>query len=127
MGRRKKERNGIYDRIGEEVNLEKCPVCREHTDCFAWLDGKCTALSVSGGQGCSFYKPADKGVEDCRNVYMRLKAAGRYDLIQKYIKFYTRMGFIDEEIEKAEQESREMEKWEDADFKSLMTQIPGFS
>jgi hypothetical protein len=44
MGRKKKEKVGSFDRIGEEVNLEKCPECVEHPDCFAWMDGRCTAL-----------------------------------------------------------------------------------
>ena len=44
MGRKKKEKVGSFDRIGEEVNLEKCPECVEHSDCFAWMEGRCTAL-----------------------------------------------------------------------------------
>lgn len=55
MGRKKKEKVGTFDRIGEEVNLEKCPECLEHPDCFAWMEGRCTALNESGGQGCVFY------------------------------------------------------------------------
>ena len=54
MGRKKKEKVGSFDRIGEEVNLEKCPECVEHPDCFAWMEGRCTALKESGGRGCAF-------------------------------------------------------------------------
>ena len=127
MGRRKKERNGIYDRLGEEVNLEKCPECREHSDCFSCLEGRCTALSVCGGQGCSFYKPKEKAIDDFRDSYRRLKESGRYDLIQKYIKFYTVMGFLDEEIEVEERETRRLDAYRDSDFSALMKQVPGFS
>ena len=127
MGRRKKERNGVYDRIGEEVNLEKCPECREHSDCFSSLEGRCTALSVCGGQGCPFYKPKEKAIDDFRDSYRRLKESGRYDLIQKYIKFYTAMGFLDEEIEAEERETRRLDEYRDSDFSALMKQVPGFS
>ena len=57
MGRKKKEKVGSFDRIGEEVNLEKCPECVEHPDCFAWMDGRCTALKESGCRGCVFLLP----------------------------------------------------------------------
>ena len=127
MGRRKKERNGVYDRIGEEVNLEKCPECREHGDCFSCLEGRCTALSVCGGLGCSFYKPGEKAVEDCRDSYRRLKETRRYDLIQRYIKLYMTMGFLDEEIEAEECETRKLDEYRDSDFDALMKQVPGFS
>ena len=58
MGRKRKNffENVTFDRIGEPVNLEKCPECAEHSDCFACIGGKCTALSESGGQGCVFYR-----------------------------------------------------------------------
>ena len=127
MGRKRKEKDGIYDRLGEEVNLEKCPECPEHTDCFSCLEGRCTALNASGGQGCSFYKPAEKGIEDCRAAYERLKKAGRYDLIRKYIKAYMAMGFLDDEIEEEEQKTKKLEDYRESDFRELMTQVPGFS
>ena len=33
MGRKKKEKVGSFDRIGEEVNLEKCPECAFSESC----------------------------------------------------------------------------------------------
>ena len=126
MGRKKKEKIGIYDRLGEEVNLEKCPECQEHTDCFSCLEGRCTALNASGGQGCSFYKPAEKGIEDSRAVYQRLKEAGRHDLIRKYIKAYVAMGFLDDEIDEEGKKVKRLEDYRESDFRNLMSQIPGF-
>ncbi len=126
MGRKKKERIGTYDRIGEEVNLEKCPECLEHTDCFSCLDGRCTALNASGGQGCSFYKSAEKGIDDTGAAYQVLKKARRYDLIGKYIKAYEAMGLLDDEIEEEEQKAKRWEDYRKLDFSNLMSQVPGF-
>ena len=36
--------------------MDKCPECAEHPNCFACIDGKCTALSECVGQGCVFYR-----------------------------------------------------------------------
>ena len=127
MGRKRKEKDGIFDRIGEEVNLEKCPECSEHPDCFCHLNGKCTALNASGGQGCVFYKPTERALEEGRTAYRKLKAAKRHDLIQRYIKAYTAMGFLDEEIVAADEKIKEFEAFRHADFRKLMTQVPGFS
>ena len=126
MGRKRKEKVGVYDRLGETVNLEKCPECPEHSDCFSYLDGKCTALNVCGGQGCVFYKPAGIAVEESRVGYKRLRGACRNDLIEKYVKAYVTMGFLDEEIEMEEQKSKKLEDYRESDFTKLMTQIPGF-
>lgn len=121
MGRKRKEKLGDFDRLGEAVNLEKCPECSEHTDCFSWMGGKCTALNVSGGQGCSFYKPAEECIRNCRAAYLKLKAAGRYDLIRKYIKAYEAMGFIDEDVEAAEQKASDFEAFRDSDYQEQMS------
>ncbi len=122
----KKEKTGIYDRTGEKVNLEKCPECLEHTDCFSCLEGRCTALNTSGGQGCPFYKPAEKGINDTGAAYQRLKKDRRYDLIGKYIKAYEAMGFLDDEIEEEERKAKRLEDYRESDFSNLMSQIPGF-
>lgn len=126
MGRKRKEVVGTMDILGESVNLEKCPECPEHTDCFSCLEGRCTALNESGGQGCVFYKSAAKGIEDCREMYQKLKQAGRYDLLRKYIKAYTAMGLIDDEIEAEEQKMKSLDDYRESDFRAIMTQIPGF-
>ena len=72
--------------------MEKCPECAEHPDCFACIEGKCTALSESGGQGCVFYKPEQQAIQEALRAYQVLKGKKRYDLIQKYIKAFTALG-----------------------------------
>ena len=126
MGRKRKEKDGIFDRIGEEVNLEKCPECSEHPDCFCHLNGKCTALNASGGQGCVFYKPLEQALEESRMVYRKLKRIKRYDLIQRYIKVYMAMGILDDEIEAETEKIKEIEAFRHMDLQMLITQIPGF-
>ena len=127
MGRKRIRQIGTTDRIGEEVNLDKCPECGEHPDCFCYLEGKCTALNACGGQGCVFYKPVSDALEEGRAAYRKLREKGRHDLIQRYVKAYTAMGFLDEEIEAANEKARELEAFRLADFRKLMTQVPGFS
>ncbi len=126
MGRKRKERTGIYDRIGEEISPEKCPECKEHTDCFSCMEGRCTALKASGGQGCFFYKPAEKGIEECRSIYQKLRKSRRYDLIKKYFKSYVALGILDDDIDAETEYSRRLEDYRESDFKALMSQVPGF-
>ena len=104
MGRKRKNFNEdtIYDRIGEPVNLDKCPECAEHPDCFACIGGKCTALSESGGQGCVFYKPEHQALQEVRRAYQVLKENKRYDLIAKYLKALTALGATAQEFDAGE-------------------------
>ena len=97
MGRKRKIlfEDITYDRIGEPVNMDKCPECAEHPDCFACIEGKCTALSECGGQGCVFYKPEQQAIQEALRAYQMLKGKKRYDLIQKYIKAFTALGAKD--------------------------------
>lgn len=98
MGRKRIKAEGSKDRIGETVDLAKCPSCEEHPDCFACMEGKCTALIISGGQDCAFYKPAEVELVQCKESYRRLKESERTDLISKYIKPLTALGVLDDEI-----------------------------
>ena len=127
MGRKRIKPVGTTDRIGEEVNLDKCPECSEHPDCFCHLNGKCTALNACGGQGCVFYMPAEKAFKEGRAAYRKLKEMKRHNLIQRYIKAYTAMGFLDEELEAADEKIKEFEAFRHTDLRKLMTQVPGFS
>ena len=95
MGRKKKEKVGSFDRIGEEVNLEKCPECVEHPGCFAWMEGRCTALKESGGRGCVFYCPAEIAIAEARVCFRKLMEQHRTDLIQKYFKALSALGLLD--------------------------------
>ena len=99
MGRRKKEKVGTFDRIGEAVDLEKCPDCVEHPDCFCWMEGKCTALKESGGEGCVFYCPAELAVAEAKQSFKRLMELHRTDLIEKYFKPLSALGVMDDEID----------------------------
>ena len=127
MGRKRIREEKPRDRIGEEVNFEKCPECSEHPDCFCYIEGKCTALNVSGGQGCVFYKPTAEALREGRAAYRKLREEKRHDLIRRYIKAYTAMGFLDEEIEAANEKSKEFETLRHADYRKLMGQVPGVS
>ena len=110
MGRMRKIKTGTYDRIGEKVNLDKCPQCGWYSDCFACMDGYCTALSEVMGDRCSFYKSYDDAKAEVIQSYQRLKAAQRYDLIQKYIKQLTALGALDGEILELAQKGLEIDK-----------------
>lgn len=98
MGRMRKMRTGTYDRIGEKVNLDKCPKCGWHSDCFACMNGHCTALSETVEGDCIFYKSYEDATAENIQCYQKLKEAGRYDLIQKYIKPLTEVGALEGEI-----------------------------
>lgn len=104
MGRKRKNfiEDITYDRIGEPVNMDKCPECAEHPDCFACIDGKCTALNESGGQGCVFYKPEHQALQEVRRAYQVLKENKRYDLIAKYLKALTALGATAQEFDAGE-------------------------
>ena len=86
------------DVIGEPVDLDRCPDCHDYPDCFSCMDGKCTALKESGGRSCVFYCPRERAIEFTKDSYQRLKEQGRIDLIMKYIKVFSLLGALDEEI-----------------------------
>ena len=118
MGRKKTRffENITYDRIGEPVNMDKCPECAEHPDCFACIDGMCSALSESGGQGCVFYKPEQQALQEVQRGYQVLKENRRFDLIAKYRKAFTALGAKDEEFYAGEIIMAELDKYAADDF-----------
>jgi len=120
MGRKRIKAEGSKDRIGETIDLARCPTCEEHPDCLACMEGKCTALSISGGQGCVFYKPAEVELAQSKASYRRLKEEGKHDLISKYIKPLTALGVLDDEISEAEAVGRTMEEFEAADYEKQL-------
>ena len=127
MGRKRTKAIGMADRIGEEIDLTKCPECNDHPGCFSCMDGRCTALNESGGKGCGFYCPKKKAIREAKAAYKKLKENGRYDLIRKYVKYYTAMGFLDDEIREYDRKAEELDTFKNVDFDSLMKQTPGFS
>ena len=128
MGRKKKEasanvENIVKDRIGESVDLNKCPVCTAHTDCFGNIEGKCTALNctVCGGQGCTFYKPSDVAQAEDKKAYKRLVENQRYDLIQKYGKQLSALGAMDDEI--INEASSDLDAYAEADYQKQLAEM----
>lgn len=118
MGRKRTRffENITYDRIGEPVNLEKCPECAEHPDCFACIGGKCTALSECGGQGCVFYKPEQQALQEVQRAYRVLKENKCYDLIAKYMKALTALGATAQEFDDGESIMADLDEYAAEDF-----------
>lgn len=123
MGRKKIEKNELRDRIGEKLDLNQCPLCNTHTDCFAWMDGYCTALNECGGEQCPFYKPADQAVAEAKACYASLKARGKEDVIARYSKQLAAIGAMDDELNEAEQAADDLEAFADCDFKQIMEEV----
>ena len=96
--------------------MDKCPECAEHPDCFACIDGKCTALSESGGQGCVFYKPEQQALQEVQRGYQVLKENRRFDLIAKYLKALTALGATAQEFDAGENIMAELDKYAADDF-----------
>ena len=113
MGRKRKNffEDITYDRIGEPVNMDRCPECAEHPDCFACIDGKCTALNESGGQGCVFYKPEQQALQEVQRGYQVLKENKRFDLIAKYMKALTALGATAQEFDAGESIMDELDEF----------------
>lgn len=118
MGRKRKNfiENITYDRIGEPVNMDKCPECAEHPDCFACIDGKCTALNESGGQGCVFYKPEQQALQEVQRAYQVLKENKRFDLIAKYMKVLDALGATEQEFDAGESIMDELDEYAVEDY-----------
>ena len=127
MGRKPKNKNQeanpniVQDRVGETTDLSVCPICEKHTDCFANMGGRCTALKkVRDTADCPFYKNADANNAECRHCFQRLKEKGRYDLISKYIVTLSALGLLDDEFEMAEQCSEELELFRERNYREQL-------
>lgn len=124
MGRKRKEiieTTEPRDRIGEPVDFEKCPDCIDHTDCFACIDGKCTALKESGGADCIFYKPLEKAIMENKKIYMELRRKGRGDLIRAHAGVFAALGVFNDEIREADGTADDLDFFRTADYeKALM-------
>ena len=111
----------IRDRVGELTDLSECPVCAEHPDCFANIEGRCTALKkVEDGVPCPFYKNAEANMAEARRSYQRLKENGRSDLISRYIKPLSAMGLLDDEIEAAAQYGEEFDAFRESNYQEQL-------
>lgn len=116
------DKNMVKDRIGESVDLNKCPVCTAHTDCFGNIEGKCTALNctICGGHGCTFYKPLEVSMAEDKAAYKKLFENQRYDLIHKYGKQLSALGAMDDDVE---DEGIDFEAYAEADYQKQLAEM----
>ena len=126
MGRKRTKEIKPLDRVGEEIDLEKCPVCTNHPDCFSNMEGRCTALK-SADEGCVFYCPSHKAMAEAKQAYQKLKELGRTDLIRKYIKPMTALGLLDDELEEFDRKAAELDAYKNVDFDALMRETPDYA
>lgn len=129
MGRKpkaeaEKKSDIVKDRVGEKTDLFLCPECpcaMILTDCFANINGRCTALKETEGSiPCVFYKSTEAFFSDAKRSYQRLKEKGRTDLIGKYIKTLSVMGMLDDEIEAAESCGEQFELFKERDYQDQL-------
>ena len=114
----------IMDWAGEKVERDDCMPCTKHPDCFACVEGCCTALRMPDGRqskkkpvsACVFYLPVDKAKESAKRGYQRLKKLGRKDLIDKYAKSLIATGAMDEEIQEATLQAESFERFREANY-----------
>ena len=125
MGRKRIDEIITKDRVGESVDLKKCPECVEHPDCFACMEGKCTALRESGGQGCVFYKPEQQALQEVQRGYQVLKENRRFDLIAKYRKALTALGATAQEFDAGESIMAELDEYAAEDYAAQLEAMAG--
>lgn len=86
------------ERLGEYLELQGCPACSGHTDCFAWSEGRCTVLKEANDKECVFYKPMEQVRKENQAIYEKLVKNKRYDLLEKYQFIYADLGIEDPEF-----------------------------
>ena len=84
------------------------PICREHPGCFANMNGACMALKSPPLLPCPFFKTSEDHRRGQARAFYGLISQGRFDLIRKYIETYRDAGFLDGEIEQAEERRAEL-------------------
>ena len=123
----KVDKDMVRDRIGELVDLNKCPVCTAHTDCFGNINGKCTALNDSGvcnGQGCVFYKNHDQALSENKAAFKKLVQTRRYDLISKYGKQLVAIGAMDDEaMDDSFEGGCDLDAFAEADYQKQLEEL----
>ena len=120
----------LKDWAGEEVDRDSCPECLKHLDCFACVDGYCTALRIPDrrvskkkkavSDECGFYKPIQQVRESGIRGYRRLKKIGRRDLIDKYADTLIMTGTMDDEIQEADMQAESFDQFRENDFSDQM-------
>ena len=120
----------LMDWAGESVDRDSCPPCTKHPDCFACVEGYCTALRIPDGRvpkkkkttndDCGFYKPVQQVKNTGIRGYQRLKEIGRRDLIDKYADTLIVTGAMDEEIQEANLQAEEFDQFREVNFNEQM-------
>ncbi len=123
------KREKLTDWAGEKVDRDSCPECEKHPDCFAYVDGHCTALRIPDGRStkkqpadtdCSFYKPVQEARESGIRAYRRLKENNRMDLIIQYADTLIHTGAMDDEIVQADREADSLDRFREKNFSEQM-------
>lgn len=119
----------LKDWAGENVDMESCPECTKHPDCFANVKGYCTALRKPDGRAskkkavdteCAFYKTEKKARESGIRAYRRLKENNRMDLIIQYADTLIHTGAMDDEIQEADLQAELLERFRETNFNEQM-------
>ncbi len=119
----------LTDWVGETVDRDTCPPCTKHPDCFACVEGYCTALRIPDGRvskkkadsdECGFYKPIQQVKESGICGYLRLKELGRRDLINKYVNTLIVTGAMDDEIREADLQAESFNQYRETNFNEQM-------
>ena len=114
--RRKKD---IRDPAGRPVDLDECPDCSDHPDCFAWRVGKCMALNTVE-KPCSFYRNAEENRTEIQTCYELLVQRGRSDLIRKYKSSLIAFGVFDQEFQDAGDFASELAEYRKKDYQDQL-------
>ena len=119
----------LKDWAGESVDRDSCPECSKHPDCFACVEGYCTALWILDGrvkrkkteeEECHFYRPVQEVRESGVRAYRRLKEQDRMDLIIRHADTLIHTGAMDEEIQETNLQTESLERFQETDFSEQM-------
>lgn len=119
----------LTDWIGESVDRDSCPQCEKHSDCFACVEGYCTALRIPDGRvskkktekgECPFYKTEQEARKSGIRGYRRLKENGRMDLIIQHADVLIHTGAMDDELREADHQAESLELFREENLSSQM-------
>ncbi|HIR70961.1 MAG TPA: hypothetical protein IAA55_06745 [Candidatus Pullilachnospira gallistercoris] len=112
-GRRTKEEMERVRMERSQRIRETFPICKAHSDCHAFQDGRCAALADTdfGGRDCPFYKNREENRKEQKDGLEHLIRTGRTDLIAKYKKPLGELGILEASDEYTVQAARELEQY----------------
>lgn len=119
-----KDRKWTTDKVGKVINLSSCPVCQvcgKRPDCFACINGRCTALRETvKTNSCPFYKSVERNKTELEASFNRLMSTGRIDLITKYMGTLAELGVFDDKLEDEKEWSKHFDDFRERDFRAQM-------